>query len=85
MTAVTHSARIFIPLNDLVDKEKELARLAKEKAAVQKDIDFSQGKLNNPGFMAKAPEKQVEAEKAKLAKALDKMAKIEQSIAAFSK
>ena len=35
--------------------------------------------------MAKAPEKQVEAEKAKLAKALDKMAKIEQSIAAFSK
>ena len=85
VTAITHSARIFIPLDDLVDKEKELARLAKEKAAVQKDIDFSQGKLNNPGFMAKAPEKQVEAEKAKLAKALDKMAKIEQSIAAFSK
>ena len=85
VTAVTHSARIFIPLDDLVDKEKELARLAKEKATVQKDIDFSQGKLNNPGFMAKAPEKQVEAEKAKLAKALDKMAKIEQSIAAFSK
>ena len=85
VTAVTHSARIFIPLDDLVDKEKELARLAKEKASVQKDIDFSQGKLNNPGFMAKAPEKQVEAEKAKLAKALDKMAKIEQSIAAFSK
>ena len=85
VTAVTHSARIFIPLDDLVDKEKELARLAKEKAAAQKDIDFSQGKLNNPGFMAKAPEKQVEAEKAKLAKALDKMAKIEQSIAAFSK
>lgn len=85
VTAVTHSARIFIPLDDLVDKEKELSRLAKEKAAVQKDIDFSQGKLTNPGFMAKAPEKQVEAEKAKLAKALDKMAKIEQSIAAFSK
>ena len=85
VTAVTHSARIFILLDDLVDKEKELARLAKEKATVQKDIDFSQGKLNNPGFMAKAPEKQVEAEKAKLAKALDKMAKIEQSIAAFSK
>ena len=64
---------------------EELARLAKEKAAVQKDIDFSQGKLNNPGFIAKAPEKQVEAEKAKLAKALEKMEKIEQSIAAFSK
>ncbi len=85
VTVVTHSARIFIPLSELVDKEKELARLNKEKAAVQKDIDFSNNKLNNPGFLAKAPEKQVEAEKAKLAKALDKMEKIEQSIAAFSK
>ncbi len=85
VTAVTHSARIFIPMSELVDKEKELARLNKEKASVQKDINFSQGKLNNAGFMAKAPEKQIEAEKAKLAKALEKMEKIEQSIAAFSK
>ena len=85
VTVVTHSARIFIPMSELVDKEKELARLNKEKASVQKDIDFSQGKLNNPGFMSKAPEKQIEAEKAKLAKALEKMEKIEQSIAAFSK
>ena len=85
VTCVTDSARIFIPLTDLVDKEKELARLNKEKASVQKDIDFSQGKLGNPGFMSKAPEKQIEAEKAKLAKALEKMEKIEQSIAAFSK
>ena len=83
VTAVTTDARIFIPLSDLVDKEKELARLAKEKASVQKDIDFSNNKLNNPGFIAKAPEKQIEAEKAKLAKALDKMEKIEQSIKAF--
>jgi len=85
VTCVTDSARIFIPLSDLVDKEKELARLNKEKASVQKDIDFSSGKLNNAGFIAKAPAQQVEAEKAKLAKALEKMEKIEQSIAAFSK
>jgi len=84
-TAVTHSARIFIPLDELVDKDKELARLEKEKKAVQKDIDFSSGKLNNPGFMAKAPEKQIEAERAKLAKAQDKMAKIEQSIEKLNK
>ncbi len=83
VTVVTHSARIFIPMSELVDKEKELARLAKEKAAVQKDIDFSGNKLNNPGFMAKAPEKQIEAERAKLAKALEKMEKIEQSIKSF--
>ncbi|MCD7731571.1 MAG: valine--tRNA ligase [Oscillospiraceae bacterium] len=84
VTVVTDSARIFIPLDQLVDKEKELARLNKEKKAVQKDIDFSQGKLNNQGFIAKAPAQQVEAEKAKLAKALEKMEKIEQSIAMFS-
>ena len=62
---------------------KEIARLEKEKAKVQKDIDFLSGKLNNQGFIAKAPEKLIEAEKAKLAKAEEKMAKIEQSIAAF--
>ena len=85
VTVVTDSARIFIPLDQLVDKEKELARLNKEKAAVQKDIDFSSNKLNNQGFISKAPAQQIEAEKAKLAKALEKMEKIEQSIAAFSK
>ncbi|HOF68394.1 MAG TPA: valine--tRNA ligase, partial [Ruminococcus sp.] len=78
--AVTDSARIFIPMNELVDKEKELARLNKERAKVQKDIDFLSGKLSNQGFIAKAPEKLIEAEKAKLAKAEEKMAKIMQSI-----
>ena len=83
--AVTDTARIFIPMDELVDKEKEIARLEKEKAKVQKDIDFLSGKLNNQGFIAKAPAQLIEAEKAKLAKAEEKMSKIEQSIAAFSK
>ena len=81
VTAVTDCARLFIPLDQLVDKEKEIARLEKEKAKVQKDIDFLSGKLNNQGFLAKAPEKLIEAEKAKLAKAEEKMAKIERSMA----
>ena len=83
--AVTDAARIFIPMDELVDKEKELARLDKERAKVQKDIDFLSGKLNNQGFIAKAPEKLIEAEKAKLAKAEEKMAKIMQSMEAFKK
>ena len=83
-SAVTHSARIFIPMDELVDKEKELARLNKEKEKVQKDIDFLSNKLNNQGFLAKAPEKLIEAEKAKLAKAQEKMDKIMQSIQAYS-
>ena len=83
--AVTDSARIFIPMDELVDREKEIARLEKEKAKVQKDLDFLNNKLNNQGFIAKAPEKLIEAEKAKLAKAVEKMEKINQSIEAFRK
>ncbi len=81
--AVTASARIFIPMNELVNKEKELERLEKERQKVQKDIDFLSGKLNNAGFLAKAPEKLVAAEKAKLAKAQEKMEKIIQSMNAY--
>ncbi|MCI5579610.1 MAG: hypothetical protein MR364_09005, partial [Oscillospiraceae bacterium] len=68
------------PMGELVDKEKELARLEKEKKATQKDIDFLSGKLNNQGFLSKAPAQQVENERAKLAKAEEKMKKILDSI-----
>ena len=82
---ITDSARIFIPLAQLVDREKEIARLSKEKADCQKDIYFLSGKLNNPGFVAKAPEKVIAVEREKLAKAQERMAKIEESLAAFEK
>ena len=83
--AVTSAARIFMPLGELVDTAKELERLEKEKKAVQKDLDFLNGKLNNPGFLSKAPAQQIENERAKLKKAEEKMQKIEQSIAALRK
>ena len=85
VTVVTDCARIFIPLSDIIDVEKEMARLNKEKKAVQKDLDFLNAKLSNQGFLAKAPEKLIEAERAKLAKAQEKMSKIEESIAALNK
>ena len=85
VTVVTDSARIFIPLNDLVDTEKEIARLNKEKAVVQKDIDFLSSKLNNEGFLSKAPQKLIDAENQKLDKANEKMLKIEESILALTK
>jgi valyl-tRNA synthetase len=84
-TVVTDSARFFIPLSEIIDTEKEMARLNKDKKNVQKDIDFLSKKLNNQGFLAKAPAQLIEAEKEKLAKAQEKMAKIEQSIAALNK
>ena len=85
ITAVTANARIFIPLADIVDVEKESARLDKEKQAALKDIEFLSKKLSNEGFLAKAPEKLVEEQKAKLSKAQEKLAKIEQSLAALKK
>ncbi len=81
---VVEGARAFIPTGDLVDKEKETARLNKELAAVEKDIQIISGKLNNPGFMAKAPQAVVEQEKAKLENANNKKAKILESLAALN-
>lgn len=76
MTAVTAAARLFMPRGELVDAEKEAARIEKEIKAVQKDIDFLSKKLNNPGFLAKAPKEQIENERAKLEKAEEKMRKL---------
>ena len=69
VSAVTADATFYMPMNDLVDKEKELARLEKELAKAESDIAFIRRKLDNPGFVAKAPAAVVEGEKAKLAKA----------------
>ena len=80
VTAVTDCARIFIPMEQLVDVEKELARLAKEEAKARKDIEFVQKKLQNPGFCEKAPAQLIAAEREKLAKAEEKLAKVLESI-----
>lgn len=80
VAVVTDTARIFIPMGELVDTEKELLRLEKERAAAQKDINFLQSKLNNKGFTEKAPAAQVENERVKLKKAEEKMVKIMESI-----
>lgn len=82
---ITDSARIFIPLDELVDKEKELARLENERKACDKDIAMVEQKLSSQGFIEKAPQNVVEAERAKLEKHKERMEKIVESIAAFSK
>lgn len=77
---VTDAARVFIPMDELVDKKKELERLEREKAACEKEISVLRTKLANPGFVSKAPASVVEGEKMKLEKALERMHKIEDSI-----
>ncbi|MCL2638797.1 MAG: valine--tRNA ligase [Oscillospiraceae bacterium] len=80
---VTDSARIFMPLGELVDTEKERARLEKEMAAAQSDIDFVKKQLDNEKFVAKAPPEQVEKAREKLKKAEEKMSKIKASLEAL--
>ncbi len=65
---ITESATIFLPLSDIVDTEKELARLNAEKKRLEGEIERLDKKLSNEGFVAKAPAAVVEGEKAKLAK-----------------
>lgn len=84
ITVVSDSARIFIPMEELVDRKKELERLEKEREAAVKEISFLEQKLSNPGFTAKAPAKLVEDQKSRLAKAKEKLEKIEASITAMN-
>ena len=78
---ITEDAKIFIPMNELVDFEAEKARLNKELADAKKDLEFFSRKLNNPGFMAKAPEAEVEKTKLSAAKIEEKIKMLEESIA----
>ncbi|MEW6066042.1 MAG: valine--tRNA ligase [Bacillota bacterium] len=64
-SAVTRGVEIFVPLKGLIDLDKEIARLNKELKAVQTDLARVQGKLNNQGFLAKAPADVIEKEKTK--------------------
>ena len=81
--AITHSARGFIPMLELIDRDKELARLNKEKAGAEKEIATFTRQLDNPGFVNKAPAQVVEDIRAKLARAKEKLARIDESIAAL--
>ena len=78
---ITEDARLFIPMDELVDFKAELERLEKEKAGVLKEIAFVSGKLNNEKFVAKAPEALVNEQREKLAKYNEKLAMLEESIA----
>ena len=80
VNVVVEGAEIFLPLDELVDKEKELERLNKEKAQLESEIKRVEGKLNNPGFVSKAPEKLIEEEKAKGVKYREMLEKVLENI-----
>ena len=68
VSIVTDAATVYIPLADMIDFEKEKARLSKELEKTEGEIKRLVGKLSNEGFLAKAPEAVVAQEKEKLAK-----------------
>ena len=65
-SAVTAGCSLFIPLGELVDVDKEIARMNKDLTNAENEIARADAKLHNEGFLAKAPAQLVEQEKAKL-------------------
>ena len=80
VTIITDDAKIYIPMGDLVDFEAEKKRLEKELAQAQDKLDFIMKKLNNPGFVNKAPEKVVAQNKEDAAMLEEKISNIKNSI-----
>ena len=77
VAVVTHAAQLFIPLGELVDLEKEKARIEKELKKQSAELDKLNAKLNNPGFVNKAPAQVVEAERERSAQLTELVAKLE--------
>ena len=82
-TQVLNGFELYVPLGDLVDIEKEIARLKGELVKVEGEIERANGKLNNAGFIAKAPKQLVETEKQKLIKFIELREKIKANLAEY--
>ena len=81
---ITHMAKLYMPLAELVDLAKEKARLEKDLGKKQGELKGLEGKLSNPGFLNKAPEHVVAAEKDRAEKLKVLIAKIEEQLSAMN-
>ena len=81
VSVVIPGAVVYMPLEDLVDMEKEKERLLKEKERLTKELARSHGMLSNEKFISKAPEAKIQEEKDKLAKYEQMMAQVEERLA----
>ena len=85
VTITTADAKLYIPMGQLVDVAKEIARINKELEDARKFLKSLEGKLSNEKFVSRAPEAVVNAEREKAAKHRDLIAQLEQSLAAMQK
>ena len=79
----TDSGSLYIPLSEVVDLDKERARLAEQMKKNDMEIERIEKKLSNEGFVSKAPAQVIEGEKIKREKALERLEKIKESLAAL--
>ena len=80
VSIVTHDAKIYIPMGELVDFEAERKRLLKEREACEKKLSQINGKLSNEGFLSKAPEAVIEKQKQDKAKLEEKIKMLDESL-----
>lgn len=85
VTIITESAKIYIPMGELVDFEAERKRLEKDLVAAQDKLDFINKKLSNPGFVNKAPENVVNKNREDAAKLEEKISGIKASLDSLGK
>ena len=85
VTIATADAKLYIPMGQLVDVEKEIARITKELEGQQKFLSGLEAKLSNEKFVSRAPEAVVAAEREKAAKTADLIAQLSESLAAMQK
>lgn len=85
VSTLIHGAAVYIPLEELVDIDKEIERLEKEAAKLAGEIKRASGMLANPKFVDKAPAAKVEEEKAKLAKYTEMSEQVAERLAQLKK
>jgi valyl-tRNA synthetase len=85
VSVVIHDGVIYMPFAELVDIEKEIERLNKEKSKLISEVERVEKKLANQGFVAKAPQKVIDEEKAKQAKYATMLKGVEEQLARLSK
>ena len=85
VSVLINGAEIYLPLKDLVDFEKELERLNKEKDNLEKELQRVKGKLSNQGFIEKAPENVIEEERVKERKYQEMLEKVLERINSLKK
>ena len=83
VTVATHDATIYMPMAELVDIAKELARIAAERKKAEENLQRIEAKLANESFTSRAPENVVNAEREKAEKARALIAKLDESAAAM--